>query len=93
MSGDLQSTNRISLWDTKDPPRTFRSPPPPVQNISTVPVSPTGNYVVPYSKYNSQLSTQSVIERQQMLQYQQPMYSSQGLGTYQPVQASPKKTR
>ncbi len=92
MVDDQYSTQPMSSWDTKVLSTTFNSSRP-TQNVSIIPMYPTSNYVVPYSKYNSQISSQSIIDGRQMQQYQQPKLHSQGQETFQPIQNNPSKTR
>ena len=76
MIDDQYSSQGVSVWDTKILPTNF-NPPRPAPNVSTIPMSSTTNYVVPYSKYNSSMISQSFVDGRQMQQYQQPSKSFQ----------------
>lgn len=75
-----------SSWDTKVLSTNF-NPSRSIPNVSTIQMSPTTNYVVPYSKYNSSMSPQNFVDGRPMQQYPQSArlqsYPSQ---SFQPTQ-------
>lgn len=76
MIDDQYLSQGVSSWDTKVLSTSF-NPPRPAPNVSTIPMSTTTNYVVPYSKYNSSMISQNSVDGRQMQQYQQPSKSFQ----------------
>lgn len=93
MIDDPYSSQGASLWETKALSTNF-NPPRPTPHVSTISMSPTTNYVVPYSKYNSSLTSHSYIDGRQMQPYQQqPKFQSHGLEPVQPPRGNPTSTK
>ena len=82
----------MSSWDTTGLSTSF-NPSRPTQNVSAITPSATTNYVVPYSKYNSQVSPLFPSDGQPIQPYQQPNYRSQAAEAFQPIQTNPINTR
>jgi hypothetical protein len=80
MANDQYSTVRFSSWDNRGLSTSW-NPSRSIQNISSIPISPTTNYVVPLSTYSYQNSSQYNTDRRQIQQYQQSKYQSQPIKT------------
>ena len=92
MIEDQYPSQGATSWETKALSTNFNSSRP-APHVSTITMSPTTNYVVPYSKYNSSFASQSYIDGRQMQPYQQPKFQSQGLEPVQPPRGNPTSTK
>lgn len=89
MVDDLFTANRLSSWDNKALSTSYNATRP-IQNISSISMSPTSNYVVPFSRYHSHPPSQYDIDGRQA---QQAHSQSQAVETFQPNQTNPTTTK
>jgi len=81
MFDDQYALNGMSSWDNEGFSTSFNQSRP-LQNVSSIPISPRTNYVAPYSTNNSQNPSQYRIDGRSIEQ-----------SKYQPVQTNSNNTK
>ena len=93
MADDQYTSNRMSKWDINKDSSVPFNPTRSIQSVPAISLLPT-NYIVPYSRYNSQpLSQSGLINERQTQQYQQPTFPPQTFEKFQPIQTNTVEAR